>query len=213
MTPATTYVSPAAKFCSRSWRARVAWWRSVHAAENRMTDQTPIRRCTDQDLETVLAIINEAAEAYRGVIPADRWHEPYMSMAELRRDVEAGVAFWVYDAGGIILGVMGIQPVEDVNLIRHAYVRPGNQRGGIGAALLGYLRAQATRRMLVGTWADATWAISFYERNGFKLVPREEMPVLARRYWSIPQRQIETSVVLSEVTRSASPQTFNSRSP
>jgi GNAT superfamily N-acetyltransferase len=155
-----------------------------------------IRRCDDAERPAILAIVNAAAEAYRGVIPEDRWHEPYMGAAELDREIAAGVAFWGYEEDGELVGVMGIQPVGDVDLIRHAYVRPGRQRGGIGGALLAHLREEASRPMLVGTWAAAEWAIRFYERHGFELVSPERKTELLERYWDIPKRQIETSVVL-----------------
>lgn len=156
-----------------------------------------IRPVRDDEIAIVLAIINAAAVVYRGVIPPDCWHEPYMPAAALRRDVAAGVAFWGYEADGELIGVMGIQPVRDVELIRHAYVLPGRQRRGVGAALIEHLRGRSTRRMLVGTWAAAGWAIGFYERHGFVLVPPAHTPALLRTYWSIPERQIETSVVLA----------------
>lgn len=156
-----------------------------------------IRQCRADEHAEVLQIINSAAEAYRGVIPADRWHEPYMSATDLAREIEGGVVFWGYEADAQLVGVMGIQPVRDVDLIRHAYVRPGQQQRGIGGELLAHLRGVSARRMLVGTWADATWAIRFYQRHGFALVSRSEVPSLLRAYWSIPDRQIETSVVLA----------------
>jgi GNAT superfamily N-acetyltransferase len=156
-----------------------------------------IRPCRDDELPAVLAVVNAAAEAYRGVIPADRWHEPYMPMAELRREVAAGVELWAYEDDGEVIGVMGIQPVRDVDLIRHAYVLPGRQRRGVGAALIEHVRRRSGRPMLVGTWAAATWAIDFYRRHGFALVPADRAAALLRAYWSIPERQIETSVVLA----------------
>jgi GNAT superfamily N-acetyltransferase len=157
-----------------------------------------IRQCRGDEQATILQIINSAAEAYRDVIPADRWHEPYMSESELAREMESGVVFWGYeDADAELVGVMGVQPVREVDLIRHAYVRPGLQQRGIGGELLAHLRDASTRPMLVGTWADATWAIRFYQRHGFELVARSEVPSLLRTYWSIPERQIETSVVLA----------------
>ena len=156
-----------------------------------------IRACRDDERPAILAIVNAAAEAYRGVIPPDRWHEPYMRAAELDAEIAAGVAFHGYEDDGRLVGVMGIQPVRDVDLIRHAYVVPDRQRGGIGAALLEHLMRAATRRTLVGTWAAAEWAIGFYRRNGFELVSRERTAALLREYWSIPERQIETSVVLA----------------
>jgi GNAT superfamily N-acetyltransferase len=155
-----------------------------------------IRPCRDDELAIVLGIINAAAEAYRDVIPGDRWHEPYMPLAELERERAAGVVFWGYEVDRELVGVMGVQSVRDVDLIRHAYVLPGRQRAGVGAALLDHLRRLSTRPILVGTWAAATWAIRFYQRNGFELAPPEETPALLRKYWSIPDRQIETSVVL-----------------
>jgi GNAT superfamily N-acetyltransferase len=131
------------------------------------------------------------------VIPADRWHEPYMEAAALDAEIAAGVVFWGYEADGSLLGVMGIQAVDDVDLIRHAYVLPGSQGGGVGRALLSHLQGLAERRMLVGTWAAAEWAIRFYRRNGFELVSPEQKTALLETYWTIPDRQVETSVVLA----------------
>ena len=162
-----------------------------------MTGAHSIRRCSEEEQPAILEIVNAGAEAYRGVIPADRWREPYMSAGELREEIDAGVTFWGYEAGDRLLGVMGIQPVQDVDLIRHAYVRPDSQRGGIGGALLEHLRPLGRGRMLVGTWAAAEWAIRFYIRHGFALVARHDTAALLRRYWSIFDRQIETSVVLA----------------
>jgi GNAT superfamily N-acetyltransferase len=156
-----------------------------------------IRPCRDDERPAILAIVNAAAEAYRGVIPADRWHDPYMPADELDAEIAAGVVFHGYEEGGALVGVMGIQPVRDVDLIRHAYVVPARQRGGVGAALLEHLTATATRRTLVGTWAAADWAIRFYERHGFRAVSRERTAALLKAYWTIPDRQIETSVVLA----------------
>jgi GNAT superfamily N-acetyltransferase len=156
-----------------------------------------IRRCRDDEREAILAIVNAAAEAYRGVIPPDRWHEPYMAAAELEAELAAGVEFWGYEADGALLGVMGIQPVRDVDLIRHAYVLPASQRHGVGGALIRHVQARAERPLLVGTWAAAVWAIGFYRRHGFELVGPERTAALLRTYWSIPERQIETSVVLA----------------
>jgi GNAT superfamily N-acetyltransferase len=156
-----------------------------------------IRPCRADEREAIAAIVNAAAEAYRGVIPADRWHEPYMSLAELDREIDAGVAFWGYEDAGALVGVMGVQPVGDVDLIRHAYVAPGRQRSGVGGALLEHLTRDSTRRMLVGTWAAAGWAIRFYRRHGFAPVGPKRTASLLRTYWSIPERQIETSVVLA----------------
>jgi GNAT superfamily N-acetyltransferase len=158
---------------------------------------TSIRPCRDDERGAILAIVNAAAEAYHGVIPADRWHEPYMSSDELDTEIAAGVAFWGYEADGTLVGIMGIQPVGDVELIRHAYVSPGSQRHGVGSALLEHLVHGSTRRTLVGTWAAADWAVDFYRRHGFELVAPQRTAALLRIYWTIPDRQIETSVVLA----------------
>jgi N-acetylglutamate synthase-like GNAT family acetyltransferase len=157
-----------------------------------------IRRCDDNDFEMIYAIINDAALAYKGVIPTDLWEEPYMSKDELRHEIDEGVLFWGYEEAGEIVGVMGIQPIQDVTLIRHAYVRMAERNRGIGSKLLSYLRRQATRPILIGTWADAVWPVRFYEKHGFRLVTKEEKDRLLRKYWSIPERQIETSVVLAD---------------
>lgn len=146
----------------------------------------------------VLAIINDAAQCYRGVIPEDRWHDPYFSAEYLESEIAAGVRFFGYEADGELLGVMGVQDVDDVTLIRHAYVSPRAQRGGIGGRLLRSLLARTERPVLIGTWADAEWAIAFYVKNGFRVTSREETERLLRRYWDIPERQVETSVVLVE---------------
>jgi len=153
--------------------------------------------CRHDDRATVAAIINLAADAYRGVIPADRWHEPYMPQDELDREIAAGVTFWGYQEEGALVGVMGFQSVREVDLIRHAYVLPDRQGRGIGSALLNHLRRLSTRRMLVGTWEAADWAIRFYKRHGFELVTPERKTALLKSYWNIPDRQIETSVVLA----------------
>jgi len=156
-----------------------------------------VRPCREDERPVIADIINAAAEVYRGVIPADRWHEPYMSPHELDAEIFAGVAFWAYESDAGVVGVMGIQPVRDVDLIRHAYVRPGSQRHGVGAALIAHIRSLTTRRMLVGTWAAAVWAVHFYQRHGFVLVSPEQKIALLKSYWTIPTRQIETSVVLA----------------
>jgi GNAT superfamily N-acetyltransferase len=158
---------------------------------------TSIRRCRDDERSAILAIVNDAAEAYRGVIPPDRWHEPYMPADELDGEIEAGVVFWGCELDGELVGVMGIQAMSDVDLIRHAYVASARQRHGVGGALLKHLADSATRRVLVGTWAAATWAIAFYERHGFELVSPEAKTRLLQTYWTIPERQIDTSVVLA----------------
>jgi GNAT superfamily N-acetyltransferase len=156
-----------------------------------------IRPCDDDQRDAILEIVNDAADAYRGVIPADRWHDPYMTRAELDREIERGVRFWGFERGGELLGVMGVQDAGEVDLIRHAYVSPGSQRSGVGSALLEHLMESAARTILVGTWTAAEWAIRFYERHGFSLVPPERTAELLNAYWEIPDRQIETSVVLS----------------
>ncbi len=157
-----------------------------------------IRRCTEADFDAILAIVNEAARAYDGVIPADRYSDPYMAAEELRGGIDAGVEFWAWEEDGALLGVMGIQDVKDVTLIRHAYVRTAAQGHGIGAHLLAHLRNRTARPLLIGTWTDAVWAIRFYQKHGFELTSAAQKAVLLRRYWSVPERQIETSVVLAE---------------
>jgi GNAT superfamily N-acetyltransferase len=157
-----------------------------------------IRRCDDRDFELIWTIINDAAQVYKGVIPEDRWTQPYMSKTELRHEVNDGVRFWGYDDSGKLIGVMGFQPVQDVTLIRHAYVTTGSQKHGIGAQLLSHLQKLSPGPLLVGTWSDAVWAIRFYEKHGFQLVRPEQKNFLLKRYWSIPQRQMETSVVLAD---------------
>jgi GNAT superfamily N-acetyltransferase len=156
-----------------------------------------IRPCRGDERGAILAIVNAAAESYRGVIPDDRWREPYMPAEELDGEIAAGVAFWGYEDGGELLGIMGIQPVGDIDLIRHAYVAPGSQRRGVGGTLLEHLMGAATRPVLVGTWAAAHWAVSFYRRHGFEQVDPETKNRLLRTYWNIPERQVETSVVLA----------------
>jgi GNAT superfamily N-acetyltransferase len=157
-----------------------------------------IRRCEDWEFEFVWAIINDGAQAYRGTIPADRWTEPYMSREKLRQEIEDGVVFWGYLDNGTLTGVMGIQAVRDVTLIRHAYVRSGSQKQGVGSQLLSHLRELTKDPVLIGTWADAVWAILFYERHGFRMVSGEDKDRLLKKYWNIPERQVETSVVLAD---------------
>ncbi len=157
-----------------------------------------IRECGDADFEAVYEIINDAAQAYRGIIPPDRWHEPYMPREELRAEISAGVAFLGYEQDGELAGVMGIQDIQDVTLIRHAYVRTALRGRGIGGVLLARIMDEATRPVLIGTWADAVWAVRFYERHGFKVVPPQQKELLLRKYWNVPDRQIETSVVLAD---------------
>lgn len=156
-----------------------------------------LRPCGADDRNEMAVIINRAAERYRGVIPADRWQEPYMSATELEHEIASGVVFHGYAEGDRLLGVMGIQPAVDVHLIRHAYVLPEAQGQGIGGQLLQHLVARCATRMLVGTWAAASWAIAFYQHHDFVMVDAGRTPDVLRRYWSIPERQIETSVVLA----------------
>ncbi len=157
-----------------------------------------VRPCTEGDFAAILAIVNDAARAYRGHIPADRWHEPYMPEEELRRELDAGVVFWGWEQGGELAGVMGLQDVGDVTLIRHAYVATAARRQGVGGKLVQFLLGRTSRPVLIGTWAAATWAIRFYERHGFRVVSPAEKERLLRSYWRIPDRQIETSVVLAD---------------
>jgi N-acetylglutamate synthase-like GNAT family acetyltransferase len=157
-----------------------------------------IRKIQEADLDAALAIVNEAAQAYRGVIPADRWHEPYMPADEFAKEIADGVVFWVAEEDGRLLGVMGIQDKGEVALVRHAYVAPAMQRKNVGTTLLRHVESLTEKPVLIGTWADASWAVEFYRRNGFTIVTKQEKDTLLRRYWSIPARQIETSVVLAD---------------
>jgi N-acetylglutamate synthase-like GNAT family acetyltransferase len=155
-----------------------------------------IRRCTKEHVGEILEIINDAARAYRGVIPADRWHEPYMPEEELRGEMAAGVAFWGFTRDSRLAGVMGLQHVQDVALIRHAYTRTASRGSGVGGALLEHLKREARAPLLVGTWKAATWAVRFYEKRGFVLASESEKERLLKRYWDIPERQVAESVVL-----------------
>jgi GNAT superfamily N-acetyltransferase len=156
-----------------------------------------IRKLTDSDFEVILEIINDGAQAYKGVIPVDCWHEPYMSREELKHEIEDRVCFWGFEDGGTLIGVMGIQDRGDVALIRHAYVRSNRRNQAIGTRLLRFLESITEKPILIGTWADATWAISFYKKNGYRLLPEEEKDRLLMKYWTIPERQVITSVVLA----------------
>ena len=157
-----------------------------------------IGQCTDTNFAEICEIINDAAKVYKGAIPEDRYHTPYMTEAELRNEIDSGVRFWGYRLDNRIVGVMGIQDAKDVTLIRHAYILPECQRGGVGGMLLSHLRTLANRPILIGTWAAAVWAIRFYEKHGFVLTTEEEKNRLLSVYWDIPDRQIETSVVLRD---------------
>jgi GNAT superfamily N-acetyltransferase len=157
-----------------------------------------IRPCRQTDFEAIFTVINDGARAYKGIIPADCWAEPYMSREKLRQEIDDGVVFWGYERDGAIVGVMGLQQVQDVTLVRHAYVRASHQNLGIGTHLLHRLREIVTGPVLIGTWASAAWAIRFYEKHGFRLVCAGQKDSLLKRYWTIPGRQIETSVVLAD---------------
>jgi GNAT superfamily N-acetyltransferase len=159
-----------------------------------------IRRCDERDFEFIWSIINDGAAAYKGAIPVDCWTEPYMSRDELHAEIEDGVSFWGYEENGALKGVMGVQQVEDVTLIRHAYVRTDSQKLGIGSGLLSHLRKLTRGPVLIGTWRDAEWAIRFYEKHGFRLINPEQKARLLKRYWNVPERQLETSVVLADPT-------------
>ena len=156
-----------------------------------------IRQCTQDDLDTIFTIINDAAQAYKGVIPPDRWHEPYMPRDELKQEIADGVAFWGYETGAVLAGVMGIQDRGEVDLIRHAYVRTRDRNRGIGSELLRHLEARTAKPILIGTWMDATWAIRFYQKHGYRVLDRAETERLLNKYWKIPERQVVTSVVLA----------------
>ena len=160
-----------------------------------------VRRCQPDDFEAIFAIINDAAQAYRGVIPPDRWHEPYMPREELAHEIRQGVVFWGLEEFGVLVGVMGLQPVKDVALIRHAYVASARRGEGIGGNLLDHLLQTTVGRILVGTWAAAEWAIRFYEKHSLRRVTPAEKDRLLREYWAIPERQVETSVVLERCER------------
>jgi len=163
-----------------------------------------IRKCLDGEFETIYKIINDSAQAYKGIIPMDCWKEPYMSKGELQREINEGVGFWGYEKEGELVGVTGIQHVQNVILIRHAYILTVRQNQGIGGKLLSYLLTQTGRPFLVGTWVDASWAIRFYKKYGFELVTAKEKDRLLKKYWSVPDRQIRSSVVLVDERRSLS---------
>jgi GNAT superfamily N-acetyltransferase len=165
--------------------------------EHHTSTMRSITDCGPKDLDEICGIINDSASAYRGVIPEDRWHEPYMPMSELRSEIEKGIRFYGYRVDGRLVGVMGIQDVKDVTLIRHAYVRSSYRGRGIGKELLNHLVDLTDRPILIGTWRAATWAIQFYQTNGFSMVPPREKDRLLQTYWTIPRRQVEESVVLA----------------
>jgi N-acetylglutamate synthase-like GNAT family acetyltransferase len=156
-----------------------------------------IRKCTETDFEVILEIINDAAQAYKGLIPGDCWHEPYMSKEELKQEIDNRVCFWGFEDEDALLGVMGIQGKGNVTLIRHSYVRSDKKNQGIGTRLLRFLESTTEKPILIGTWSDATWAIAFYKKNGYRLLSEKEKYPLLREYWTIPKRQVEASVVLA----------------
>lgn len=160
-----------------------------------------IRPCTPEDMPELCSVINDAAQVYKGVIPADRWHTPYMSMEDLEREISDGVHFSCFESTRKIHGVMGIQDRGDVTLIRHAYVLTEHHKQGVGTQLLRNAELATDKPILVGTWMAAAWAIGFYSKNGYRLLSREETDLLLRKYWRVPERQIETSVVLASVAR------------
>ena len=157
-----------------------------------------IYKVASSEFNSILSVVNDAAQAYKDVIPADCWKTPYMAAEELKTEIDGGVEFYGWGENNVLMAVMGIQPVKDVTLIRHAYVLTNHQRRGIGEKLLSHLLSLAlTPTVLVGTWATAWWAIRFYEKRGFKLVSTKEKNTLLRKYWNITERQVETSVVLN----------------
>ena len=157
-----------------------------------------IQHCRQSDFQAIFDVINDAALAYKDVIPRDCWNDPYMSEEELRREIDSGVVFWGYFEGDRVIGVMGLQHVAGVTLIRHAYTRTAFRRMGIGAQLLAHIRSKTQEPVLLGTWRGARWAIRFYEKNGFRLVRPTEKARLLRQYWTVPDRQIAESVVLAD---------------
>ena len=179
--------------CATGGSKRTRWYLADVSA-------TDIRPCEAADLPALFSIVNDAAQAYKGVIPADCWHEPYMPLDELKQGIRDGILFWGYEADGELAGVMGIQDRGEVSLIRHAYVQTVQRRKGIGEKLLKYLEGMTANPILIGTWSAAAWAIAFYEKNGYRALSRPETERLLRKYWSIPDRQIETSVVLANAS-------------
>lgn len=157
-----------------------------------------IRKSTEDEIEVIADVINDGASAYKGIIPADRWQEPYMPLDYLTAEIAAGVRFWVAEEDGQVVGAMGIQDVKDVTLIRHAYVRTRLRRRGIGSDLLAFLQDQTRRPLLIGTWNDAAWAVDFYLKHGFRLILGADKDALLNTYWTIPKRQIDESVVLAD---------------
>ncbi|RJQ79504.1 MAG: N-acetyltransferase [Desulfobacteraceae bacterium] len=163
-----------------------------------MKGKDVLRPCEPNDFEDIYTIINDGAQAYKGVIPADRWHDPYMSRPDLEGEIQDNVLFWGIEQRGRLTAVMGIQDKGEVNLIRHAYVRTQCHRQGLGSRLLTCLAGMTAKPILIGTWADARWAVSFYQKHGYVLLEEEEKERVLKKYWRIPPRQVETSVVLAD---------------
>ena len=157
-----------------------------------------VKRCQEYDFDTIYEIINDSALAYKNVIPHDCWHEPYMTKEKLKSEIMKGIEFWCYEENGTILGVMGIQQIQDITLIRHAYIRPQNRRQGIGSLLLEFLKLKIEKPIFIGTWSAANWAIAFYQKHEFFLVKEDIKTKLLKKYWNISERQNETSVVLAD---------------
>lgn len=170
-------------------------WQITNSAERSFLSM--IRLCNDTDTEVIYHIINDAAHAYKDVIPKDRYQEPYMTREELDREIKDGVVFWGWEEDNLLIGVMGVQDKEDVSLIRHAYVRTDQRNSGVGTQLLSHLLELTDKPILIGTWEDAEWAIRFYKKNGFELVSKNRKDKLLKKYWDVPERQMVTSVVLS----------------
>lgn len=160
-----------------------------------------IRRCSDRDIEELYEVINDAAQAYKGVIPEACWHEPYMTLEALEQEIRDEVVFWCYEKNGVLLGVMGIQDRGPVTLMRHAYVRTASRNHGIGTVLLAHLEQLTSKPVLIGTWESAVWAVRFYEKNGYERLSRSQTDALLRKYWRLPDLQISTSVVLADTKR------------
>lgn len=157
-----------------------------------------IRRCDEKDFDTILDVINDSAQCYRGVIDPDCWNDPYMSADYLRHEIDNGVRFWSFERDEVIIGVMGVQDVMDVTLVRHVYVKSASRNSGAGSALLERIREMTDKPILMGAYKAAVWALDFYEKHGFKLIDGEEKNRLLKKYWSLPDTQIETSVVMAE---------------
>ena len=158
-----------------------------------------ITECTKKNISNILYVINDASLKYKGIIPNDCWHEPYMTKQKLISEFANGVRIFGYNKDNNLVGVMGIQELKDVTLIRHAYILTQYQGLGIGKSLLQHLfKIKTSSCLLVGTWRDATWAIQFYEKFGFVLHTKKQTAQLLKKYWDLPSKQIENSVVLKK---------------